>query len=454
MMLPRRLRTQVTLGAALISAVVVALAGLAIAIRIDHQDRSQLDEQLRARAMKVLDDSHGVGGHDPLFDEADKPQSEADLLAGTESLTRVLSGSQVVVERGESIAGPIPLPSGTGLSTVTISGQAWRSLVEAMPSVPDGQLQILQSLQPVEQRLADNRRLIAIVAVFATLLTGVGAWFLSGLVLRPLERLRHGAQAIGPGNSEQRLPEVRRPQEIAELSATLNSMLQRLELSMEATRRFTADAGHELRTPLTGLGADLETLQRNPNLPVQQRQEMLDAMTVEHSRIVALLGGLQQLARGDAEAVPGQSAAEINQTVDEAVSAARRRHPGITYEVASSPDEVVVAGWPEGLRSALENLLDNAALHGKAGGRVTTSVSVEGGSARIDVSDDGPGIPAAQREAMKERFARGPDPNGPGSGLGLALVDQQARLHGGSLELKESSQGGLLARVSLPLRVG
>jgi signal transduction histidine kinase len=247
---------------------------------------------------------------------------------------------------------------------------------------------------------------------------------------------------------------VNRPQEVADLSATLNGMLERLQTSMLSTRRFTADASHELRTPLTSLGMGLETLRRNPELPADQRDESLAAMAVEHHRMVALLDGLQALARGDAGALPARATVDLVDLAGEAVAHARHRHAQVTFCLSgdASPDELLVEGWYAGLRLALDNLLDNAALHGRPAGTVHVRLAAQAADAQLSVTDDGPGIPAGQREAMKQRFARGAQPRSDGSGLGLALVEQQAVLHGGALHLDDSPGGGLRATLTLPIK--
>ncbi|MHA6758299.1 sensor histidine kinase [Streptacidiphilus sp. PAMC 29251] len=119
----------------------------------------------------------------------------------------------------------------------------------------------------------------------------------------------------------------------------------------------------------------------------------------------------------------------------------------ITPPASASP---LVEGWPTGLRLALDNLLDNAALHGKAHGRVQVELQADTAAVQVSVTDDGPGIPEDLREAMKARFARGPHPRSDGSGLGLALVEQQTQLHGGTLHLDQAPTSGLRATLTLP----
>ncbi|MEU2620627.1 HAMP domain-containing sensor histidine kinase [Streptomyces sp. NPDC007157] len=448
---PRSLRSRITVAVALLVTVVVALAGLVIVARIDHRDRTDVDRQLAARATKVHQDAGKLldqGDHTGTGKEAGG-DDYGGLLAGSQSLVRLFSDGQVVAQRGETPPTRLPLPTGDGYATVQTDGQTWRSLTEPLGTQGD-RLEVLQDLDPIERRLADNTVIVAAVTLFAALTTAVGVWLITRIVLQPLQRLRTGALAISAGTTGP-LPAATRPQEVADLSHALNTMLDQLRTSMEATRRFTADAGHELRTPLTSLGMTIETLQRNPDLPAPQRSRALDAMRTEHGRITALLTGLQTLARGDAHALPERTPVHLGELLDEAVAHASRRHPAVTYHLAAATPATVL-GWPAGLRLAVDNLLDNAALHGRPDGTVDIHLTHATGSdtVRITIGDDGPGIPPDQRHAMKERFTRGTRTRAPGSGLGLALVEQQAHLHQGSLHLGQSPAGGLKAQLTLP----
>jgi two-component system sensor histidine kinase PrrB len=448
---PRSLRTQVSLSAAALVMVIIALAGAFIAIRIHVQDRAQLDNDLSTRTTKVsVDAGKLVNDRD---DRQDTSGAEAGLLAGSQSLVRVISGNRVISQHGDVPAAPVPLPHGFGYSTVRIGDQDWRSLVQ--PIQGGGEVQVLDSLAPVDQRLHDNGRIIVIVALAATVITFAGAWLITGLVLAPLQRLRAGAAKISTGHDlTQRLPPVRHPLEVAELSGTLNGMLEGLHTSMLSTRRFTADVGHELRTPLASFGIDLETLRRNPGLPADQRAQMLAAMTVEHARIVGLLDGLQTLARGDAGAIPAVEEIDIAELAVESVNRGRRRHPQVRYLIDYETSRIAwVQGWREGLRTAIENLLDNAAHHGRPDGEIHIQVrALAADLVTVVIDDDGPGIPPELRADMKQRFRRGEQARSSGSGLGLALVEQQAVLHLGVLDLGESPRGGLRAAITLPAR--
>ena len=439
------LRAQIALATALVALVVVALAGALIALRIDHRDRTIVDTQLAARAKRVTADI------DKLLSDGNSNQpgddGYGDLLDGSESLVRLLDGTTLVAQRGAIPDQPLPPPRRDGLSTVTVDGAPWRSYVV---SSTDGiRLQVLQSLQPINDRRAANSRLVTLVTLLAALASGAAGWLVGSRMLRPLHRLTSGAVAIANDpDPNHRLPAVTGPAEVTTLSTTLNGMLDRLGASTETTRRFAADVGHELRGPLTASTTYLETLLTSDELTAEAR-EAVTAAHEQQQRMVATLGALQVLARGDARALPPPTDLEPGVLVEELIRLARRRHPQVTFTMIDSTDGATVSGWNDGLRIAIDNLLNNAAIHGRPNGNVDVSVHANDGHIEIHVEDDGPGIDPNDLELVRKRFTRRADPSTPGSGLGLALVDQQASLHGGSLTLTNSERGGLRAALRL-----
>lgn len=450
MRIMRSLRGQLASSAAALVLLIVALSGVVIVLQIDTRERATLDATLQTRLSRVGEDLGKIIEEGHESSDLD-PDTYGGLLAGSDSLVRLIIDGTVVAQRGEIPDQPLAPPSSDGFDTVTVDGQPWRSLT--VDDASGVQLQVLESLAPIQERLQANAWLVALVTLAATLVAMVGGWLVARLLLHPLELLTAGASAIRADHDvSYRVPDVRGPQEIAELSETLNGMLERLHRAMQSTKRFTADAGHELRTPLSSLGAYLEILTRNPGLPEARRSEILASATAEHERVAALLDGLQTLARGDVEALPDRESVDLVDLADEAVRHARSRHPSVSFTFRNElPEDVgLVRGWREGIRLVLNNLLNNAAIHGRPSGTVTLTLSATDSSLRITVDDDGRGIPEAMRDAVRERFARGDAPGGPGSGLGLALVEQQASLHGGRLVLADSSAGGLSASVSLP----
>jgi two-component system sensor histidine kinase PrrB len=337
------------------------------------------------------------------------------------------------------------VPEADGFDTVEIGGRDWRSPTVSFAGPEDVRLQVLSSLDPVEDRVASIRTLVVVLGIGALALTGLAAWGFTGLAMRPLGRLQAGAAGVsGTEDLHSPLP-VEGPDEVRSLAGALNAMLARLQASSAATRRFAADAGHELRTPLTGLRANLDALERNPGLPTAQRQALVRDMVAEQERIVRLLDGLQALARGEAADSLPREDVELADLVDAAVYAARRRHRTIDFQLDDRIGDATLRGWGGGLRLLVDNLLDNAALHGRADGHVRIALDRDAGALVVRVEDDGPGIPAEDRKRLLQPFARGNGATAPGTGLGLAIVAQQVTLHDGELRVGESQALGGLA---------
>ncbi len=455
MRLPGSLRARVTLGAVGVTSVVLLLLTVALQAAIARDGRAAVDRELRARAASVTGPGARPRGR---FGGGPGQRGAEPLLAGSGTFVQVAIGGEVVDQRGDVPPGAPGVPSRVGLHTVRIAGTPWRSLtVPATSRFGAAQLQLLQSLAGVDDRVAATRRIVLVLGGLALLLVAGAAWALTTLAVRPLAALRDSAASVGAdGELRPTLPVVGGPDEVRELGAGLNAMLARLGASaaalqraLEATRRFAADAGHELRTPLTGLRANVDVLRRNPELPAGERDAVLAEVAAEQERIVHLLDGLTALARGEAAGALPREPVELADLVDAGVGAARRRHPGVAWSFAEDVGGATVEGWAGGLRLMLDNLLENAALHGRADGHVRVALREDGSRLVLRVDDDGPGVPVAEREAVLEPFRRGWDPRSAGTGLGLAIAAQQAALHGGRLVLGDSPLGGLGAEVAL-----
>jgi two-component system sensor histidine kinase PrrB len=444
---PGSLRARITLAALLALALVGTLAGVLLLAAVERDGRNAVDEDLRERVRQVAREGPG-----PRFGPGPgRGRGREPLLAGSGSFVQVAFGGEVVEQGGDVPAGAPGVPEAEGLATIDIGGRPWRSLTVALGGPQDVQLQVLSSLDPVEERVASIRGLVIGLGLAALALTGLAAWAFTSLAVRPLARLQEGAARVsGAEDLSTPLPDREGPVEVRSLAAALNEMLARLRASTEATRRFAADAGHELRTPLTSLRANLDALARNPGLDEAQRQALVAEMTAGQERIVHLLEGLQALARGEAaDAIPREDV-ELGDLVDAAVYGAGRRHPGVRFELEEQIGGATLHGWESGLRLLVDNLLDNAALHGRAGGRVRVGLAHDGDTLVVRVEDDGPGIRPAERERVLEPFARGQRATAPGTGLGLAIVAQQVALHGGTLQLGESALGGLAVEARFP----
>jgi signal transduction histidine kinase len=204
-------------------------------------------------------------------------------------------------------------------------------------------------------------------------------------------------------------------------------MLAALEASRRRERRFLADASHELRTPLTSLAGNVEFLVRHGANP-----EVVNDLELDTRRLQRLVDDLLALEREDAGPAP-----ERLVRLDEIAADAAAGRERVRVDEAAA---VTVTGEPDALRRALDNLLDNAEIHGPRDGAVDVAVRVQDGDALLSVRDEGAGFGADGAEHAFDRFWRGPDAQGkPGSGLGLALVRATAQRHGGRVTVDGST---------------
>jgi two-component system sensor histidine kinase PrrB len=444
----RSLRGRLTLGITLVLAVVLAGAGVMVSRYVDRSERSALDDRLKATA--ELSRETALAAVQQSLPSNDRRLDQ--VLSANGTSLRLLLGGRVLLDSGKPPAGARPAPR-DGLRTFSVGGEHYRSYVVSLERRDLGglaRLEVTTGLRALEDRQSQLDRRLAGFGVGALLLAGTGVWLVSSLLLRPLRRLRAATAGIASTSDlDQRVRGDDGASELRSLAQSFNDMLARLgrsaadrERALAATRRFAADAGHELRTPLTSVLATLSALHRHPDMSARQRAEMVDDALAEHRRLVDLLDGLQALARGDAAAV-GHGEVDLAEVVALSVEAAAARHPDVAWSSELPDGPVVVRGWETGLRMLADNLVENAARHGRRpGGRVVVSV---GPGPTLVVDDDGPGVEAADRERIFEPFVRA---NGaaagavPGSGLGLALVAQQVRDHGASIEVADSPLGG------------
>ena len=439
----RSLRGRLTVGLSLVLAVVLGVAGVLAARVAERAQRAALDDRLQrtadlSRATALV----AVVAEQPLDDD----RLDA-VLSATGTSLRLVIGSTPLIETGRAPRGRPRLPA--GLSTFTAGGARYRASVTSLRETELGglaRIEVVTPLAGLEERQAQLRRRLLLLGLIALAVGAAGVHLASRVVLRPLSRLRAATAAIaGDEDLGRRVPDGAGPTETRALAGSFNDMLGRLsrsaadrERALAATQRFAADAGHELRTPLTSVLATLSALRRHPDVAPDRRDAMLDDALGEHRRLVDLLDGLQSLARGDAS-VPQTAPVDLVEVVAEAAAAAATRHPALRLATDLPDAPVVVDGWEPGLRLIADNLLENAVRHGHDDGEVR--VAVDGRALIVD--DDGPGVPEADRERILEPFVRLDGAAGrPGSGLGLALVAQQARSHGGTITVADSPLGG------------
>ncbi|MCP2340254.1 sensor histidine kinase [Actinomadura rupiterrae] len=298
-----------------------------------------------------------------------------------------------------------------------------------------------------------NGALEALLVVAVLVLSALAAWVtwrVVGRTLRPVEMIRAQLAEISGSDLSRRVPQPSGEDEIAQLAATANQTLDRLERAVNRQRQFASDASHELRTPIAGLRANLEDASMHPedtDLKGVVESALRDTDRLEH--IVTDLLLLARIGTGNA-AREDLDLGELARR-ELARRAAVPRAADAPRLVADLALDVGVRGVRMQFVRLLGNLLDNAERY--ADGTIAVSVSSSGGTAVLTVQDDGTGVPEADRERVFERFTRldsARSRHAGGTGLGLAIAREIAQAHGGSLTIEDSARGARFV-LRLPL---
>jgi len=354
--------------------------------------------------------------------------------------------------KGAHLAGAAGFPAlhpGRAAYDGEIDGEPVRVVARAL-ATPDGprQLGVARTLrQRLDVRAAIVRSLTVLVALVTVTLVGV-VWLSVSNGLRPLARIRAELAARGPGDLAP-LPAEQVPYEIAPVVTGFNELLDKVEAGSRAQRDFLADMAHQLRTPLAGMQLQLEWLGQRHAADAETRRA-LEMMGLSNERMIRQVNQLLALARAR-EGQPATAPAPLDlallvgESVQFFVEKAARKDIDIGFVLNPAP----VAGDPFGLRDLIDNLVDNAIRYTPPGGQVTVGCGREAQQTRFTVEDSGPGIPAARRAAVFERFVRLDDKTG-GSGLGLAIVRDIARAHGARVVVGDADDGGASITVTFP----
>ena len=291
--------------------------------------------------------------------------------------------------------------------------------------------------------LLDNLYLTFLILIpIAVLISLVGGYLLAKNALRPVDEIVTQARKISAENLDLTIP-VRNPRdEIGRLGTTINAMLTRLHESFAQVRQFSADASHELRTPLTIMRGEIELALRNPKNPEEYRA-VLESSLEEIMRMTAIIDNLLVLAKADqgryhADFSEVDLGALVRELYEDSEVLAERKDIRVALRETA---DIRIVGDRLRLRQLILNLIDNAIKYTPQGGRVTLALGRENGSARIEVSDTGIGIPAEEQAKIFDRFYRVDKARSRelgGSGLGLSIAKWIAELHRGTITVRSS----------------
>jgi two-component system sensor histidine kinase MprB len=324
--------------------------------------------------------------------------------------------------------------------------------VLSQPYGPNRAVELALPLSEVDSLLSRLRLILALVVVGGIALAALLGRLVAGAVVQPLKHLTRTTEHVARTQDLSGRIEAAGEDEIGRLATSFNAMLDALERSMgaldesvHAQRQLVADASHELRTPLTSIRTNIEILQQQgAQLEPGDHARLLGDVVGQIEDLTDLVNDLIDLARGD-EPYSQTEDVRLDLLIEEVVERARRSAPANLLRMELAP--TVVAGVPARLERAVSNLIDNAVKYSPPGEPVEIVLRGE----ELTVRDHGPGISAADRPHIFDRFYRGAEARGrPGSGLGLAIVRQVVVQQGGTVIAEAAPGGGTIMRLRLP----
>jgi two-component system sensor histidine kinase PrrB len=430
------LRTIVIVAALSVIGVVITI-GTWVWIGITNEQYSQLDRR--------LDSVSSLGDVSTLLRNA--PHTGTDQPAPEGSLVRTVRVDDSTISVPSDTVLPA-LPS--GYADTTIGGVPYRVRTFAAGAAS---IALGEPLAETQERINGQHLRVLVICgsvIVGTFLVGGVMWL---IMINPFRLLAQQARAINAQSNPDEV-QVRGVWEAVEIAEAVEGMLarigneqQRTKAALESARDFSAVSAHELRTPLTAMRTNLEVL-ATLDMPEEQRKEVINDVIRTQTRIEGTLSALERLAQGELSTSDDHVPVDITELLDRAAHDAMRTFPDLDASLVPAPS-VLILGLPAGLRLAVDNAIANAVKHGGATRVQLSAVSSRAG-VEIAIDDDGVGVPEQERAVVFNRFTRGSTASHSGSGLGLALVAQQAELHGGTASLEQSPLGGARLLLRLP----
>ena len=421
-------------------ALVVGAAGLIAALRRTMVD--EVAEAARAQASEVVRQLEA--GRPPVL----------EVAGADEQLIQVMTPAGAVVASSLNMEGRpavVRLAPGQSANVVTPLDDDEFVAVAEGAQTSDGPRIVLvaRALVDVLDTTTVITRLLVIGLPLMVAVVALTTWFAVGRALAPVEAIRREVDAISAAQLHRRVPQPKADDEIGRLAATMNRMLERLESARNSQRRFVSDASHELRSPITVIRQHAEVALAHPDRVTAA--ELAEVVLAEQQRMQRLVEDLLLLARADEHVPLAREAVDLDDLAFE--EGHRLRSTTSKHVDTSGVSAVRVQGDADALRRVIRNVGENAARH--ASSRVDITLVERRNGVVLTIDDDGPGIPESERARVLHRFvrldeARSRDEGG--SGLGLSIVDEVVRAHGGSVLIEESPLGGARIQIALPVQ--
>ncbi len=453
------IRIRLTVWYLLSLSTILVAAAIFIHTRIQDGLQAQVDQALELAASQA---------RSSIIEENGKlvfqPSASLDDLSDDFTLSLVAPDGTIWDRVGDDDTAPVLLSATNGHFTFGKNqrrhGQ-WRIYNQTIP-LADGS--VLGRLQVAQRFDLDNllgllRRHFFLSLPLGLTLAGLGGIFLATRALRPIDQITRTAQAITADGLQQRIHYDGPPDEIGRLAATFDQMLDRLQAGFERERRFAGDAAHELRTPLTALKGQIEVTLSQPRRP-EDYQHTLGDLNQQVDRLIRLSNDLLFMTRLDHQMERTQpEAIELNILLAILRDQVRPLAESKAQTLAEVlPPNLAIYGHMDLLIRLFLNLLDNAIKYTPQGGTITLRAEKQPSQVCVSISDTGPGIAPEHLPHLFERFYRGESDraryaNGQpgGAGLGLAIAQEIAHAHGGSLTVRSTPGQGSTFVVCLPL---
>lgn len=441
-----------------------AIGGLAISLLLAIATltftRQQLVDDREASAAAIA-----VNNASRLSNQLTPESTIEDVPGIIDSLTRI-EGAQTIVRLNDSWLpgteiGYTDLPSSLVIQVGEGEPGQMRSSIEERPYLTIGIPLVafeadyfeVVDLSDVDSTLDNLQIIIVGAATFTTILGALIGLWASRRTLRPLRRVGEAAAAIAGGNLDTRLEEQHDP-DLDVLTESFNEMVRALEDRIQRDARFASDVSHELRSPLMTLTSSVAVLEARRNELSERSKTALDLLSIDLSRFSRLVEDLLEISRFDGGVASLENSSIKIHSLVSATLRTLRIDSSILVELTPISD-LYVRGDKRRLGRALSNMLTNGIQHG--GGITAVSISSKEDHVEIAIEDEGPGVAESERSEIFDRFSRGSSAgrrgDDTGSGLGLSMVHEDIRLHGGQVWVEDrlDEKSGARFIIQLPM---
>lgn len=431
-------RVRTTLTAIVVVGIALAVGGIALNYSVHSTLLQEAREAVTRRANDIAEALRAGAA----------PEDVA--VADDEMHVQIVSADDRVLAQSAGLRGALPVDVEANRLSAIQTDDKCCVLAKERVATSDGELDVIvvESLGLVDDSADAVTHLVLLGLPVLLAIVGVTTWWLAGRALAPVEAIRTEVDDITAASLDRRVAVPPGGDEITRLARTMNEMLDRLERAQRRQREFVSDASHELRSPVASIREQAEVALAYPDRV--ELAELAENVLAEDLRVQQLVEDMLLLARDDENVhAKRRRAVDLDDVVfDEA----RRLRAGANLQIDTTAVSAArVEGDELALRRVLANLGENAIRHARS--RVTFTLTEVDGRAVVDVIDDGPGVPALDRERIFERFVRLDDARARddgGSGLGLAIVAQLVAQHHGTVEVVDNGTRGARFRVSLP----